>query len=178
MYPEGVPTSASGQAILYYQTLTRQMMYKCVWNKREGRQLVAAGSDVPSTPPLLPHPTPPHPSSPCVHYRRIAAAIKEAGLEASGVVPTDYLQFFCLGKREASPDGATACPEAAVEEASATPGAPEREQQMTAEAVTAQVCSSRSCGAIHPKHAVGYVWGVCMCVGFDGHQKMASYASR
>jgi len=30
MYPEGIPTSASVQAILYYQAKTRQMMYKCV----------------------------------------------------------------------------------------------------------------------------------------------------
>jgi hypothetical protein len=29
--------------------------------------------------------------------RRVAAAIKEAGLDAH---PQDYLQFFCLGKRE------------------------------------------------------------------------------
>lgn len=30
MFPEGVPTSGSVQAILYYQLKTRQMMYKCV----------------------------------------------------------------------------------------------------------------------------------------------------
>jgi hypothetical protein len=29
--------------------------------------------------------------------RRVAAAIREAGLDAQ---PQDYLQFFCLGKRE------------------------------------------------------------------------------
>eukprot|EP00775_Hariotina_reticulata_P010522 gene10522-10682_t len=58
MYPEGIPTSASVQAILYYQANTRQMMYK-----------------------------------------RIAAAIAEAGLSGKAH-PTDYLQFFCLGKRE------------------------------------------------------------------------------
>lgn len=62
MYPEGVPTSGSVQAILHYQTKTRQMM-----------------------------------------YRRIAAAIAEAGLKGQ-VHPTDYLQFFCLGKRETPPD--------------------------------------------------------------------------
>jgi hypothetical protein len=36
--------------------------------------------------------------------RRVAAAIREAGLQGQ-VHPTDYLQFFCLGKREA--DGST-----------------------------------------------------------------------
>lgn len=34
--------------------------------------------------------------------RRIAAAIAEAGLTGQ-VHPTDYLQFFCLGKREPPP---------------------------------------------------------------------------
>eukprot|EP00879_Flechtneria_rotunda_P012466 GHRR01013018.1.p2 GENE.GHRR01013018.1~~GHRR01013018.1.p2 ORF type:complete len:342 (+),score=123.05 GHRR01013018.1:2623-3648(+) len=58
MFPEGVPTSGSVQAILHFQTKTREMM-----------------------------------------YRRIAAAIREAGLTGK-VHPTDYLQFFCLGKRE------------------------------------------------------------------------------
>eukprot|EP00878_Enallax_costatus_P026488 GHUV01028427.1.p1 GENE.GHUV01028427.1~~GHUV01028427.1.p1 ORF type:complete len:586 (+),score=168.14 GHUV01028427.1:193-1950(+) len=58
MYPEGVPTSGSVQAILHHQTQTRQMMYKMV-----------------------------------------TAAIREAGLQGQ-VHPTDYLQFFCLGKRE------------------------------------------------------------------------------
>jgi phospholipase D1/2 len=62
MYPEGVPTSGSVQAILYYQLKTRQMMYK-----------------------------------------RIAAAIAEAGLTGQ-LHPTDYLQFFCLGKREVLPE--------------------------------------------------------------------------
>lgn len=33
--------------------------------------------------------------------RRIAAAIAEAGLTGK-VSPMDYLQFFCLGKREAT----------------------------------------------------------------------------
>jgi hypothetical protein len=33
--------------------------------------------------------------------RRIAAAIEEAGLKGK-VSPLDYLQFFCLGKREAT----------------------------------------------------------------------------
>eukprot|EP00878_Enallax_costatus_P010831 GHUV01011310.1.p1 GENE.GHUV01011310.1~~GHUV01011310.1.p1 ORF type:complete len:894 (+),score=260.77 GHUV01011310.1:345-3026(+) len=61
MYPEGVPTSGSVQAILYYQAKTRQMMYK-----------------------------------------RIAAAIAAAGLTGE-VHPCDYLQFFCLGKRETPP---------------------------------------------------------------------------
>jgi hypothetical protein len=40
---------------------------------------------------------------PCCHTlpRRIAAAIAEAGLSGRAH-PTDYLQFFCLGKREAA----------------------------------------------------------------------------
>jgi hypothetical protein len=28
LYPEGIPTSGSVQAILYFETQTRQMMYK------------------------------------------------------------------------------------------------------------------------------------------------------
>jgi hypothetical protein len=37
----------------------------------------------------------------CCACRRIAAAIEEAGLKGK-VSPLDYLQFFCLGKREAT----------------------------------------------------------------------------
>jgi hypothetical protein len=37
----------------------------------------------------------------CYGCRRIAAAIEEAGLKGK-VSPLDYLQFFCLGKREAT----------------------------------------------------------------------------
>lgn len=33
----------------------------------------------------------------CVACRLVTAAIREAGLQDH---PTDYLQFFCLGKRE------------------------------------------------------------------------------
>lgn len=59
MYPEGIPTSGSVQAILNFQLLTMKMMYS-----------------------------------------RIAAAIQDAGLIGK-VAPTDYLQFYCLGNREA-----------------------------------------------------------------------------
>lgn len=48
-------------------------------------------------------------------YKRIARAIAEAGLE--GAAPTDYLQFYALGQREARPEG--------MEEAPAPPPAPE-----------------------------------------------------
>jgi hypothetical protein len=38
--------------------------------------------------------------------RRIAAAIREAGLEGTPEGhPLNYLQFFCLGKREAADQG-------------------------------------------------------------------------
>jgi len=37
-------------------------------------------------------------------YKRIAKAIKRAGIENH---PCDYLNFFCLGKREAAPEGFT-----------------------------------------------------------------------
>jgi hypothetical protein len=59
MFPEGVPSSGSVQAILGHQAATVQMM-----------------------------------------YRRVAAAIADAGL-AGTTHPTDWLQFYCLGKREA-----------------------------------------------------------------------------
>ncbi|GMN49529.1 hypothetical protein TIFTF001_018683 [Ficus carica] len=58
MWPEGVPTSASVQEILFWQGQTMAMMYHVV-----------------------------------------AEAIKNAGLSDH---PQDYLNFFCLGKREAS----------------------------------------------------------------------------
>jgi hypothetical protein len=58
MFPEGVPTSGSVQAILGHQAATVQMM-----------------------------------------YRRIARAIAEAGL-AGQTHPTDWLQIYCLGKKE------------------------------------------------------------------------------
>ena len=59
MFPEGDPSSAAIQEILYWQYLTMESM-----------------------------------------YMKIAAAINEAG---NGRHPTDYLSFYCLGKRE-SPD--------------------------------------------------------------------------
>ncbi len=59
MFPEGDPSSAAIQEILYWQYRTMEAM-----------------------------------------YRRIAEAINEAG---NGRHPTDYLSFYCLGKRE-SPD--------------------------------------------------------------------------
>ncbi|KDP38812.1 hypothetical protein JCGZ_04969 [Jatropha curcas] len=60
MFPEGVPTSASVQEILFWQGQTMTMMYKI-----------------------------------------IAKALKDAGL-SDQYHPQDYLNFFCLGKREAS----------------------------------------------------------------------------
>ncbi|KAJ1419990.1 Phospholipase D/Transphosphatidylase [Sesbania bispinosa] len=58
MWPEGVPTSASVQEILFWQGQTMSMMYKIV-----------------------------------------ADALKKAGL-SSEYHPQDYLNFYCLGKRE------------------------------------------------------------------------------
>ncbi|KAB1217159.1 Phospholipase D beta 1 [Morella rubra] len=59
MWPEGAPTSASVQRILYWQNKTMQMMYEMVYK-----------------------------------------ALKEVGLE-NKYEPQDYLNFFCLGNREA-----------------------------------------------------------------------------
>ncbi|MCO5590754.1 hypothetical protein L7F22_044729 [Adiantum nelumboides] len=59
MWPEGVPESATVQAILYWQRLTTELMYK-----------------------------------------RIAAALKKKKMDGAAL-PTDYLNFFCLGNREA-----------------------------------------------------------------------------
>ncbi|KAF9587186.1 hypothetical protein IFM89_039626 [Coptis chinensis] len=59
MWPEGVPTSASVQEILFWQGQTMEMMYKI-----------------------------------------IAQALAEAGL-SNEIHPQDYLNFYCLGKREA-----------------------------------------------------------------------------
>ncbi len=57
MFPEGIPTDAAIQEILYWQWRTMETM-----------------------------------------YRRIAKAIAEFGPE--GASPTDYLNFYCLAKRE------------------------------------------------------------------------------
>ncbi|KAK7394224.1 hypothetical protein VNO78_14746 [Psophocarpus tetragonolobus] len=59
MWPEGVPTGAATQRILFWQNKTMQMMYETIYN-----------------------------------------ALVEAGLEAA-FSPQDYLNFFCLGNREA-----------------------------------------------------------------------------
>ncbi|CAI0470576.1 unnamed protein product [Linum tenue] len=59
MWPEGVPTGAATQRILFWQHKTMQMMYET-----------------------------------------ISKALVEAGLE-DAFSPTDYLNFFCLGNREA-----------------------------------------------------------------------------
>ncbi len=58
MFPEGIPTDAAIQEILYWQWRTFETMYK-----------------------------------------RIAKAIADNGVDAH---PTDYLNFYCLGKREAA----------------------------------------------------------------------------
>ncbi|KAK6945637.1 Phospholipase D/Transphosphatidylase [Dillenia turbinata] len=66
MWPEGVPTSAAVQEILFWQGQTMSMM-----------------------------------------YRIVAQALEEVGL-ASVNHPQEYLNFFCLGKREApSPDSSS-----------------------------------------------------------------------
>ncbi|GAV61196.1 C2 domain-containing protein/PLDc domain-containing protein/PLD_C domain-containing protein/PLDc_2 domain-containing protein [Cephalotus follicularis] len=66
MWPEGVPTSAAVQEILFWQGQTMAMM-----------------------------------------YRIIAQALEQAGLSKQ-YHPQDYLNFYCLGKREASsPDGSS-----------------------------------------------------------------------
>ncbi|CAN1848869.1 Phospholipase D beta 1 [Linum perenne] len=59
MWPEGVPTGAATQRILFWQHKTMQMMYETIYK-----------------------------------------ALREAGLENT-FSPTDYLNFFCLGNREA-----------------------------------------------------------------------------
>ncbi|CAN0865210.1 Phospholipase D beta 2 [Linum grandiflorum] len=59
MWPEGVPTGAATQRILFWQHKTMQMMYETIYK-----------------------------------------ALQEAGLE-NKYSPTDYLNFFCLGNREA-----------------------------------------------------------------------------
>ncbi|GLU00572.1 hypothetical protein SLE2022_179280 [Rubroshorea leprosula] len=59
MWPEGVPTGAATQRILFWQHKTMQMMYETVYK-----------------------------------------ALVEAGLEGA-FTPQDYLNFFCLGNREA-----------------------------------------------------------------------------
>ncbi|ERM96252.1 hypothetical protein AMTRI_Chr09g34740 [Amborella trichopoda] len=61
IWPEGVPTSASVQEILFWQGQTMEMMYEI-----------------------------------------IARALKDEGLSESSH-PQDYLNFFCLGKREGDP---------------------------------------------------------------------------
>ncbi|XP_057977595.1 phospholipase D beta 1-like [Malania oleifera] len=60
MWPEGVPTSAATQRILFWQNKTMQMMYETIYK-----------------------------------------ALEEAGLE-NKYEPQDYLNFFCLGNREAA----------------------------------------------------------------------------
>ncbi|OAY62953.1 Phospholipase D delta [Ananas comosus] len=66
MWPEGVPTTAAMQEILFWQGQTMSMMYKT-----------------------------------------IAEALKKEGLSESSH-PQDYLNFYCLGKREPAPkDNAT-----------------------------------------------------------------------
>ncbi|OVA00150.1 C2 calcium-dependent membrane targeting [Macleaya cordata] len=65
MWPEGVPTGAATQRILFWQHKTMQMMYETIYK-----------------------------------------ALEEVGLE-SVAHPQDYLNFFCLGNREA-PDGSDA----------------------------------------------------------------------
>ncbi|GMY09435.1 phospholipase D beta 2-like [Fagus crenata] len=59
MWPEGVPTGAATQRILYWQNKTMQMMYETIYK-----------------------------------------ALVEVGLEGA-FSPQDYLNFFCLGNREA-----------------------------------------------------------------------------
>ncbi|OIV89642.1 hypothetical protein TanjilG_12728 [Lupinus angustifolius] len=59
MWPEGVPTGAATQRILFWQNKTMQMMYETIYK-----------------------------------------ALVEVGLEAA-FSPQDYLNFFCLGNREA-----------------------------------------------------------------------------
>ncbi|XP_010255578.1 PREDICTED: phospholipase D beta 2-like isoform X2 [Nelumbo nucifera] len=59
MWPEGVPTGAATQRILFWQNKTMQMMYGTIYK-----------------------------------------ALEEVGLEKT-YVPEDYLNFFCLGNREA-----------------------------------------------------------------------------
>ncbi|KAG7998257.1 hypothetical protein I3843_01G249800 [Carya illinoinensis] len=59
MWPEGVPTGAATQRILFWQNKTMQMMYETIYK-----------------------------------------ALEEAGLEGA-FSPQDYLNFFCLGNREA-----------------------------------------------------------------------------
>ncbi|XP_043716589.1 phospholipase D beta 1-like [Telopea speciosissima] len=59
MWPEGVPTSATTQRILYWQNKTMQMMYETIYK-----------------------------------------ALREVELEKT-YTPEDYLNFFCLGNREA-----------------------------------------------------------------------------
>ncbi|KMT00170.1 hypothetical protein BVRB_1g019880 [Beta vulgaris subsp. vulgaris] len=62
MWPEGIPTGAATQRILFWQNKTMQMMYETIYK-----------------------------------------ALVEVGLEGA-YSPQDYLNFFCLGNREA-PDG-------------------------------------------------------------------------
>ena len=63
MFPEGIPTDAAIQEILYWQWRTMETM-----------------------------------------YRRVAKAIAEAGVGDSRK-PTDYLNFYCLAKREGPDEG-------------------------------------------------------------------------
>ncbi|RWR90170.1 C2 calcium-dependent membrane targeting [Cinnamomum micranthum f. kanehirae] len=65
MWPEGVPTSAAVQEILYWQAQTMEMMYTI-----------------------------------------IAQELERAGL-SNDYRPQDYLNFYCLGKREAGSSGET-----------------------------------------------------------------------
>ncbi|CAM8888866.1 unnamed protein product [Rhodiola kirilowii] len=68
MWPEGVPTGAATQRILFWQHKTMQMMYETIFK-----------------------------------------ALVEMGLE-DAFVPQDYLNFFCLGNREASDSSGNSIP--------------------------------------------------------------------
>ncbi|CAN4111676.1 unnamed protein product [Withania somnifera] len=71
MWPEGNPTGAATQRILYWQNKTMQMMYETIYK-----------------------------------------ALEEVGLENS-YSPQDYLNFYCLGIREAGKVGESESPDAA-----------------------------------------------------------------
>lgn len=68
MWPEGVPTGAATQRILFWQNKTMQMMYETIYK-----------------------------------------ALVEVGLEEA-FSPQDYLNFFCLGNREATDGSETTIP--------------------------------------------------------------------
>ncbi|XP_022964032.1 phospholipase D gamma 1-like isoform X1 [Cucurbita moschata] len=69
MWPEGVPTAAATQRILFWQQKTMQMMYEVIYK-----------------------------------------ALMEVGLE-DAFSPQDYLNFFCLGNREATEGNDSLCSE-------------------------------------------------------------------